>query len=539
MRLRSNLRLIGLLCMLLALIGCDRGAEDTAPSESPTPVVALGASTHAEAPSKPRPGQGSSVILGAIELPAADQLGDIPALLDFFEPGSSAAFQGSAMPWFTSLAGGNLDGADLKRPLRVFFANPAAFNDPMLLLVHVQDEGRLRAAVTRRSIDIRGKLALIGPADAVNASKDEIFKNYARTASPKKPRIVAYLPTILSNFRNDIQSFKQMAPAMIAGQSNQQITPRGVEVMLDTVMALAEQTDQLELTVSAQGNQAGISLRFVPLPGSTMAAINKTQKPSGFGLLQQLPAHAGSALVVAGDFDAKGMKPLMDLFNALAAEFLFPDNPKVLKLFNEWSSLSDGSFAIAASSMGAGGVDMEMAGLYGVTDTVKSQEVYAKLIQALVDSGPTDSFGIEQRYEFEVGKLTHNNAPIMLQTVHSDASKSPDAAAALGGKTKWTAYNYIASLKNRMVYVMTSKKDPTNIKAAIDALDGKGQVTLSTGAADALSASKARGESMFMFMDLGILSAGAGGMPPGMPSFMIVGLGFEKTDLTVYLGASK
>src|SRR5262249_40894334 len=155
-----------------------------------------------------------------------------------------------------------LDGVDLDQPAHLLVLDPRKHGRPVALLATVSDAGKLKGA------KVEGKHAVIGPADVVDAVAPYALAVVAARAAPAALTASCTPSKLLGLYRADLENARKNLAGALAGQAVGKI----LDAEVDILIKLAEQTDELRVTLDAGADDAFFELAATPRAGTTLAA---------------------------------------------------------------------------------------------------------------------------------------------------------------------------------------------------------------------------------------------------------------------------
>lgn len=157
---------------------------------------------------------------------------------------------------------------------------------------------------------------------------------------------------------------------------------------------------------------------------------------------------------------------------------------------------------------------------------------------ALTAKGATmEVMGMKQTITFTPEAFTHDGVAVMAQKVDTalPAQTDPAAdAAAPAAAPPVTSTSYFAGVDDFLGLATGSDQA---MRQLIDAVRDKGpRLVPAGGLAQALTATKARKDSVVMFLNFGAL---LGAAEAGAPQSMVMSLGFDEAHMRIFLAASR
>jgi hypothetical protein len=416
----------------------------------------------------------------------------------------------------------------------VLLLDPSSHPEPVALLLTPKDEAGLSAAAkgAGHEVELRNGLALIGPAGVVAAAKEFAFGHLSKY--PDHTEIIIYPQRLLSSYADSIDGALAglggaMAGLGTGGEGMTQMFQSYAEGML----ALAKQTDRIVISVGSSPAGADLITRIYPTSGTTLASFIEAQIASDHALLAKLPSGTGN-MIMSGDMRAGPARDAFVDFTVAVMAPMYGGMPAEEwgAMMTPWLDALDGRFAVSMSMDVSPGAPptMAMSALMGVNDSAKLLGSWREMLTKMASGPGFELMGMKISARHEQKVLEHDGVEIDRYASDIDTSGMPaDQAAAMAATQPANQAMHLAAFDNLAVMATADDAGKT-IKATIDSARGKGEsMTPTPTMAAALAASKARGDSMLMFMDLSQLAAQAGGQAPQTP-FSAVGFSVGKYD---------
>jgi hypothetical protein len=481
-------------------------------------------------------------ILATVELPSARGLGSAAQVIDTVQPGSSKQ-TAEAIPTMLTEAVSvtSLDGADLDKPVRVMVLDPKKHAQPVVLLVTVQNADALAKAVGKDKLVVRKDLALIGAPEAAKAAHDYAFGTMAKRPAPAAPHAVAYTQPILNSFRAEIDMGKAQLGAVMGmmGGGNEMMT-KMLTLYIDGVVAVAGQTDRVEAHFASQDALSGVELILHVRPDTTLAGFVQAQKPSDLALIETLPAHEVPALIMAGQMVlGPARQPVIELGEGiLAAMWGNTMTEEMRAMIGPWLDLFTGRFAAVVMSMTP---TPQMVQLIETTDSAKAMEYSRQFMSEYVAKGPPmEIMGMKQTITFTPEAFVHDGVSAAMQKTKLEMPAQGDATAAQQPAQQpapapgaFDTTSYLAGIDG---FLGMATGEEQTMRQLIDAVHDKApRLQAGPALAQATAATRARKDSLMMFLDLAALGAAAADAPKGI----VMSLGFEQAQMRIFLAAGR
>jgi hypothetical protein len=462
-------------------------------------------------------------VVGTLQLPAGDNLDQLAPVIDSVQPGASAML-GAQIPMLLAKACGlDLSAADLSKPVSLVVLNPKKYPDPIAVLVSIEDRKKLEAAAKQadRVLLESDGLALLGPAAVVEAAKGFAFGSLATPS--KSIHAIAYPAPLNAIYKKEMsQGIDSMAKSMgeLGGQGKAFVVM--MKLYQKALGALAEQSDRIELSVESQSVTPSLLFKIVPIKGTTMAAFVDAQGPAEHKLLAKLPATDEHGVVFSGVMVAGAARKAVIDFGVEAMKAIYKSDELAdfgAKL-GPWFDAFDGHVAMTMSmnlDPSKGDVGAGMNYLMGSTDTEAMRkgwhEMFDILAKASDESPALDIMGVTTRVQINKNVFQAEGVEVdHYQSVMSLDELPPAQRASIEDMGMTEQNVYFAAFDK--VAAVTSHKDGqssmTSLVAAARAKQSGFQAP--PGLAKALDVSRARKESLVMYMDVASL------MPAGAPS---------------------
>jgi hypothetical protein len=478
-------------------------------------------------------------VLAIFELPSGRSLGNAAATLDAVQPGASAQAADSIPSLLTSAVEvTSLNGADLDKPVRAVVLDPKKHPQPVVLLVTVKNAEELGQSVTKEKLVVRKELGLIGAPEAIKAAHDYAFGTLARREAPAGPYAVVYMAPVLASFRAEIDAGKAQLGAlmtMMSGGAGGDMLGKMLALYIDGVVAMAEQTDRIEARFAGQDALSGMELTLHARPDTTFAGFCKVQQPDDFALLTTLPAQEAPALIVAGRMAlGPARKPFMAFGEAIiSAMWTSALTDQTRALIDPWLDLFTGRFAVSILSLGS--LTPEMVQLIETTDGARAADYSRQFMTAMMSSGATvDVMGVKQTITFVPEAFSYEGVSVMAQKIDTALPAQAAEGEAAAPAAPVTTMSYFAGVDDFFGLASGSEQA---MRQLIDAVRDKAPRLAPAGAlAQATAATRARKDSVVMYMNLGALTGGA---ETGAPQSLVMSLGFDEARMRLFLAAGR
>jgi hypothetical protein len=515
--MKRSLSVRSLLAGLLVLAACSKQGVD----EGDLPEVA----------------PESVPVLAVVELPSGRSLGTAAQVLDAVQPGASKEAAASISTMLTSVAEvGSLNGADLDKPVRAVVLDPKKHPKPVLLLVSVSNADELATAVGKERLVVRKGLGLIGAPEAAKAAHGYAFGTLARREAPAAPHATVYIQPILASFRAEIEAGKAQLGAMMAmvgaGGGSDTLT-KLLTVYIDSLVAVAEQTDRLEVHFASQDALSGVELIVHARPETTLAGFSQAQAPSDLALVEMLPAYEAPIVVMAGGLS---LGPARQAFQdvgetILAAMWGSATSAELGDWFGPFMDLFTGRFAAVVTGVG---ITPQMVQLIEAKDSAQAASHTRKLMETFAArDAPLEIMGMKQTIAFTPEAFAHDGVIVMMQQTKTEVAAPAEDQAAQPASS-FESKSYFAGVDGFFGMAMGEEQ---SMRQLIDAVRSKAPRLQVGGAlAQAIAAARARKDSGLMFMNLGAM---LGGAAAGMPQAVVLTFGFEQTRMRMFLAAGR
>ena len=473
-------------------------------------------------------------VLAMVELPSGLSLGSAAQVLDAVQPGASVQATAAIPIMLTSMAEvGSLNGADLAKPIRALVLDPKQHPRPVLLLVSVRDAEQLGQAVGAERLLVRKDLALIGAPEAAKVAHDYAFGTLARRQAPDSPRATVYAQPLLASFRADIDVLKTQMGAMMAmaGAGSDAMT-KMLTLYIDSLLAVAEQSERVEMRFASQDALSGVELTVHARPGTTLAGFNQAQAPGDLGLIEMLPAdveQGAPILVMAGSV---AMGPAREahahMGDSILATLSGPEAGEELRgWMGPFMDLFTGRFAAVVTGMS---ITPQMIQLIETSDSAQAASLSRQLMEKFAARrAPLEIAGVKQTIAFTPEAFAHDGVTVMMQQTTTELPESPDAEMPSSIDSK----GYFAGVDGFLGMAMGEEQD---MRRLIDAVRSKApRLSVDGALAGAVAATRTRKDSAMMFMNLGALLGGA----EGAPQAVIMALGFEDARMRLFVAAGR
>lgn len=445
-------------------------------------------------------------VVATVHVPSGTAMTDLAAALDNLKPGTSALLKLQAPALLNQAVGMDLAGANLSGSISLIVVDPVAHTKPFALLVEVENLDTLTQNAKSSNTEIRSKdgKALLGSADVVAAAESFAFQNLGKPLDHSE--IVIYPEPLLAALRPKIDEGIAGVKQQLAKIPNGGNMGQFFDVYLRGLMAMAEQTDRVAISVGASSASTDLYMRMYPTKGSNLEAFTAAQVPGDHSLLAKLPAGFEPPALMSGSMHAGGARDallgwMVEFMASIYQTGMSPEEWN--KLLTTWLDTVDGNFAVAIE-LGLGGPNpgMRMSGLLGSSDAAGTRAAWREMIAAMSKIGTTEMMGMSITMTHQADALEHDGVAVDLFTSTIDiANLPPEQKAALeltgGGKQAihFAAFDQVGAMA-------TAKDDGATIKALIDAARGKGSTyTPSASIQAVLDSSKQNNESLIYYID--------------------------------------
>jgi hypothetical protein len=483
-------------------------------------------------------------VLAIVELPSGHSLGTAAQVIDAVQPGASKEAAASISTMLTSAAEvPSLNGADLDKPVRAVVLDPKKHPRPVLLLVSVSKPDELATAVGKERLVVRGDLALVGAPEAAKAAHDYAFGTLARREAPAAPHATVHVQPMLASFRPEIEAGKSQLAAMMAmvtagGGSSDTLT-KLLTLYIDSLVAVAEQTDRVEARFASQDALSGVELIVHARPDSTLAGFNQAQAPSDLALVEMLPAGAEQGAPIMIMAGAMTLGPARQAFQDLGQAIITAmwgsaTTAQMGDWFGPFMDLFTGRFAASVTGMG---ITPQMVQLIEVKDNAQAASHMRTLMKTFAAKGaPLEIMGMKQTISFTPEAFTHDGVTVMMQQTRTEMAMPAEDQAdqAAQAAQSFESKSYFAGVDGFLG--MAIGEEPS-MRLLIDAVRSKAPRQEVGGAlGQAMAAARARKDSGMMFMNLGAM---LGGAAAGMPQGVVLTFGFDQTRMRLFLAAGR
>jgi hypothetical protein len=484
-------------------------ADDAEPAPAPTPApVPDVAQPPADSASAPIGDLGE--VVATLQVPTGTAVSDLSAAIDTVKPGASGLVRLQLPQLLGQAVGVDLGGANLSAPISILAVNPSAHNQPLALLVEVDDLDTLKTNVDKAGRELRERegVALIGTADVVAATEAFAFANLRK--QPSHTELVIYPKTLLAAFKPQIdQSLAQLSQTFSSTG-----TPgmgKFIGLYVETLVNMAEQTERVVVSVSPSTSSVDLFMRLYPKPGSTLAAFTAAQVPGDHSLLTKLPATKAPPAVLSGSLNAGAAK---DRIVAWSIEFMASiygtefEAQAWTELFDRWLTTLDGRFAMAIEMDFANpqAPDMDMWGLMGSTDAETMRAAWREMATAMgkLSANSPAIMGMGMDLSFKEGAAEHDGVSADLFETKLDLSQLPPAQRQAMEATGNASQAMYFAAYDQFGAMASADPDAAALRALIDSSRGKAQALEPDAELKAtLAASQAMGESLIYYFDIG------------------------------------
>jgi len=319
-----------------------------------------------------------------------------------------------------------------------------------------------------------------------------------------------------------------------------------LEAYAEIIVALAEQSEFMDLSLGTEGGTSELFFRVQPRSGSTLAALVAAQMPAKHELLGKLPASAASSILMSGQLHAgDAAKPISDFAMKYAGKIFTSDaTGKFAAMFAEVLAVQDGRFAMAMD------VNMSnpLAPEFAMTSLVgtrlganAARKALRDVIGALLaqsEKGKTQIMGMPFELSFQEKTFEVDGVAVDRYTSKLDIDGlNEEMRLAVGTMPMQDQLMHLAVFDNLMA-MTSSPKSAELVKSVISAARGKSKnLVLAGRQAKALDRSKALKESLLMSIDItGLMPAEA---PPIPFSWFALGMSADHGAMQFRFAMSK
>lgn len=475
-------------------------------------------------------------VVATVQLPTGINMTDIGAVIDTIQPGGSAMLKLALPDALKDAAGFDISqSAKLDAPFSFVILNPASHPQPLAVLVEASDPAKLaeQAKAAGHAVEQRDNLLLIGPEGVIDAAKEFAFANL--TKYPDHSEIIIYPKLLISSFAGQLEQGMSASMAMLGNEGLSQVMTNYVKGLV----SLGEQTDRVVLSLASGSNSADLVARVYPAAGSSLASFIEAQVPSQHALLGKLP-DSGGTMLMSGEMQAGAAR---DALMSFAIDVMAPMYKNVSAdewraILTPWLDNLDGSFAmnLTTSFLPGQPPSMTIQSLLGTKDAEALRSSWRAMTAKMAETGGLEMMGMKVESSHKPDALTHDGVGIDLYESKVDLSGLPPDQAALMKNNPTDQSMYFATF-DQFAAISTADADGQSMRALIDAARGKG-VEPHGKFATVLDASKQRGESMLMYMDLSAASQPSS--PVSLPfTAMSWGVGKQQSALSLRISLIK
>lgn len=494
-----------LLCAVVASACGEKAPKQAVDGTTPSAPVGQAAEPPA-GPVEP------ATVIATVQLPSGSDPGDIARAVDAVQPGAGALIGAQLPAMLQEMAGVDLAGADLSKPVSIVVVDPKRFPTPFALLVSARDASQLQAAAKQASRGYRaqGGRVLLGTTDVVPAVEAFAFGKLG--AAPAQPTAIIHVRTLAGLYQAEIEMVAAQLHAMMAGQTGGVPLAGLADSYVGLFRALVAQTDRIDVTIGARASTADLLLDIHPVADTTLAAFTAAQAPSQHSLIGKLPPSDKVTVAMSGTLRAgaaaDALRDVMRMWmsamygNAATGEQL--DKP-----MSAWLAAFDGEYAVVMPSVNEG---MKMWMLMGTTDAAATRTSWREMMTVFAGKEKAgrkvEVMGMKQTHKFQPAAIKKGKTPIDRYVVKTDLASLPPEARATFQKIGAEMVSHLAVLPKYAAMTM-GDKDGKVIRKLIDAASKSGSGKLAAAFQAAVDDSRERQESMVMFMNLAELGPSA------------------------------
>ncbi len=469
-------------------------------------------------------------------------LGGVKAYLDGVSPGMGrgvpAGLLTNGLGELVDAPG--LDGIDFDQPLAVMVVDPQKHRHPFVILATIKDEKALRASAPDLEIKVKDGRALIGEKEAVGVVTDYGWK-LAKEKAPEHATVTLYLGSVLDAYRAQIKLARAAMVDEMEDRPGTAAMGKMLESELDMALALAEETDQITLTLDPSADTAVGDLALVPRSGTPFAAFCDAQKPSDYPMVKQL-AEGASHILIAGRLDFSSVrKPLLALLVPMMKS-VAADGMDEKTLGKKLGALMDefGGEMAATGTFVKGAIvpQMEMSEIFAVKDGPKMMEMTKDVFGSGTRS--IEMMGVKMKMAIDFSRPAEDGASFGELTAQVDLDALPPEQARLMREMNPDGVHSVGVGVGKTLSISFGPNAVEHARAQIAAITKGTKVYAPSKAVEqALADSRARHESMVAFFDfVSVIASQEGGDEAVAPSESGVTIGFGFADGSAHMRVS-
>lgn len=417
-----------------------------------------------------------------------------------------------------------LEGVDAGAPLSVLMVGADA-GLGVAALVEIEDsEGLVRTAeAAGLSVRSRDGLGLVGEPAFVDAAEDFAFEHLR--AAPDHSELVIY-PALLELLVSE-EAEQDIGPLVGRESALGVLLAAHRPLFFEWARVLVSQVDHVNVSLARDADSSEVFVHIYPRSGTELETFIAAQRPSDYGLLDEIPGPGWPDYIIAGDVELAAGAASEQLVEVLVKELGALFGParggrSWSELSTDWISTLTGELALAQvrRPLGPSAQGVIMLG------SRKGESSQASWRELRAAQGPV-RIGIPSHLELDLDGQSYDDVMIDVATRRSLPGGEVPAGQEL-------LVNYSAGFDQRWVFV---DPKPLTVAKVINAVRGHGEFSTLAAAPElvpALADSRALGESVLVWIRPRD-SLNVAGLPIRGEA-LTIGLGRRGDALSVHLG---
>jgi hypothetical protein len=432
----------------------------------------------------------------------ASGLDGIRAFANAIQPGAGMAISDAMVDGaLAQMAGiGSLDGLDATSPEYLLYLDDGA-QKGLVLVAKISDQTKLQLSGAS-TIAVSNGWGAIGAPSFVKKVSAYALATLPGQPAPTMPSVTVDVPHALARYKSEIAMVQNMTAGLATKGDPMS---KFMKIYADGLMGAAADTDRLVATIDADKTDVAIDFALVPKPGTRLAKFVGAQKTFDQALLAKLPP-ASPAMLFAGHLESGPYrKAMVDLLTSMYGA---GGGKEIAQITDAVMAASTGDVAMTMDMVAGKG--MSGAYLYGVADEKAVTKQLDKVHDLLAKGRTFTMMGMKMTMVANTDPADHDGVAVRGYDITYDLSTMPadqraQMQAVMAGNLT-TRYE-MASFDTLGLFAFGN--DAVAVAGhAIDAARGKGNHWKPVGeVASALTASKARNDSLVMLMDFGAFAS--------------------------------
>ena len=446
-----------------------------------------------------------SDLLATVALGPETTLDGARSFIDTVKPGSGAVVATVPQLIAKAVGAGSLTGIDPKGWSYLLLSDDGTTKG-MVMLVPVRDARALTAAAKPAQVTVKGAWAVIGAKPLVDHVATYAFTVAPTLPRPSQPTAIVNLPAVLTRYNT--AAVRQQLVAAAASPNGATIAPM-LEGYYDGMLALANDSEQVIVTLDMTKDLGAIDLTLVPKVGSRLATFIALQKPADLALLDKLPAVAAPMMMV-GHLD---MGPYRDGLFAMAGQMYGVGTSAtggaakdLIGAVAEVVKATNGDFAMTMTM--TPGHAMTIDQVFGLTDMASADKAIARALDLFKAPRTMDALKIKSTIK-ATAPTTYDHITLRGYEIKQDLASVPaEERKAMEAMMPGGVMAARIATFDGVGVVAIGSDSVAEAKHVIDAARGKAtHYTPSREVTSLLDTVRVRKESFGFVIDVGALAA--------------------------------